>query len=443
MKNVLVAQVKNSNIVMVNWAKPCMAISTDELSILPVAGVQWGVSYAGIKTSGVVPQSVNTETPKNDLALMALVSGTVLSGVFTRNAFSAAPVKIAQNRMQAIAQSSHQQPIYLLINSGNANAGTGAAGYAAAEQSCESLADVAACEASRVLPFSTGVIGQLLPADCVSAAAPALWQQLSAEGWSQAASAIMTTDTVPKGFSRTVVVDGATITLSGICKGAGMIRPDMATMLAYVATDADIAQTDLDALLQGAVQCSFNRITVDGDTSTNDACMLAATGLSKIALSPAHKDWAVFQAALNDLFISLSTAIIRDAEGATKFITINVNGGLDDKECLQVAYTVAESPLVKTAFFASDANWGRILAAVGRSGLNELDVERVEIFLDDHLICECGGTAKSYSEQTAMAIMSQRDITITINLQRGEINERVWTSDLSLDYVHINADYRT
>ena len=253
----------------------------------------------------------------------------------------------------------------------------------------------------------------------------------------------MTTDTVPKGFSRTLIIDDITITLSGICKGAGMIRPDMATMLAYVATDAVIAQTDLDHLLQDAVQCSFNRITVDGDTSTNDACMLAATAVSSVTLSPAHKDWPIFQSALNDLFIDLSTSIIRDAEGATKFITINVNQGRDVEECLQVAYTVAESPLVKTAFFASDANWGRILAAVGRSGLVDLDVELVEIYLDDHLICDQGGTAKSYSEEAAMAIMAQTEITITINLQRGDIHQRVWTSDLSLDYVRINADYRT
>jgi len=417
---------------------------TEHLSILPVAGVQWGTSYAGIKASAVdAVDALKNETPKHDLAVMALAAGTVLSGVFTRNAFSAAPVKIARNRMQAIADSAHQHPIYLLINSGNANAGTGAAGYAAAEESCQSLASVAACDAVQVLPFSTGVIGQLLPVECINTAAPAVWNQLSADGWSQAASAIMTTDTVPKGFSRTVMIGGTAITLSGICKGAGMIRPDMATMLAYVATDAAIAQADLDALLQDAVQCSFNRITVDGDTSTNDACMLAATAASSIALSPSHKDWSAFQSALNDLFIELSTSIIRDAEGATKFITINVNQGRDIEECLQVAYTVAESPLVKTAFFASDANWGRILAAVGRSGLVDLDVEAVEIYLDDLLICEQGGTAESYSEEVAMAIMAQTDISITINLQRGDIHQRVWTSDLSLDYVRINADYRT
>jgi glutamate N-acetyltransferase/amino-acid N-acetyltransferase len=417
---------------------------TEHPSILPVAGVQWGVSYAGIKASAVdADNTLQSETPKNDLALMALSAGTVLSGVFTRNAFSAAPVKIARQRMLAIANSTHQNPIYLLINSGNANAGTGAAGYAAAEESCQSLAAVAACDAAQVLPFSTGVIGQLLPVKCINIAAPAVWNQLSEDGWSQAASAIMTTDTVPKGFSRTLIIDDITITLSGICKGAGMIRPDMATMLAYVATDAAIAQADLDHLLQNAVQCSFNRITVDGDTSTNDACMLAATAVSSVTLSPAHKDWPIFQSALNDLFIDLSTSIIRDAEGATKFITINVNQGRDVEECLQVAYTVAESPLVKTAFFASDANWGRILAAVGRSGLVDLDVELVEIYLDDHLICDQGGTAKSYSEEAAMAIMAQTDITITINLQRGDIHQRVWTSDLSLDYVRINADYRT
>lgn len=418
-----------------------MSKLTTDQNVLAVAGVRWGVAYAGIKTLQVSDDS--SSEPVYDLALMELAAGSAVAGVFTQNAFSAAPVKIARQRLSTIKTLSAQEKIYCLINSGNANAGTGQPGHIAAEESCQSIADAVACDASRVLPFSTGVIGQLLPAKRIADATPIVVDALLDNGWTQAARAIMTTDTVAKVFSRTLNIDGQLITLSGIAKGAGMIRPNMATMLAYVACDATIAQGDLDTLLTEAVSCSFNRITVDGDTSTNDACILAATGQSSICLSPEHKDWRLFQSAVNDLLIDLATAIIRDAEGASKFITIDVEGGQNTAECLQLAYTVAESPLVKTAFFASDANWGRILAAVGRSGLDNLDVDAVDIYLDDFLICEKGCVAESYDEDIAMKIMGQDEIKVLIKLNRGNSFERVWTSDLSLDYVRINADYRS
>lgn len=408
------------------------------LDIIPVAGVRWGTAYAGIKSSA-------SSSAVDDLALMEFAPGSHVAGVFTQNAFSAAPVKLAQGRLRDRLGESLNQSLYLLINSGNANAGTGAAGFAAAEQSCGAIAASIDCNADQVLPFSTGVIGQLLPVELIASATSALWGSMddSAAAWLRAARAIMTTDTVPKAFSRTVEIDNTVLTLSGICKGAGMIKPNMATMLAYVACDAAIDQNHLAVLLKSAVEQSFNRITVDGDTSTNDACMLGATGFAGVTVSPEHPQWLDFQSALNGLFVDLCTAIIRDAEGATKFITLEVNGGKDSDECLNVAYSVAESPLVKTAFFASDANWGRILAAIGRSGLQDLAVDQIEIYLDNLLICCDGGAAPDYSEPAAMKIMSQSDITVVINLHRGDAQERVWTSDLSLDYVRINADYRT
>ncbi|HCH20801.1 MAG TPA: bifunctional ornithine acetyltransferase/N-acetylglutamate synthase [Cellvibrionales bacterium] len=412
-----------------------MVLANPKLHILPVAGVRWGVAYAGIKSSA--------EYPSNDLALMELASGSQCAAVFTQNAFCAAPVTVAKNKLASLAEQKDSSAIYLLINSGNANAGTGDEGYRAAELSCQLVAESNSCDAQRVLPFSTGVIGQSLPVEKIQAVSDALNASLSTDSWSLAAEAIMTTDTVAKGFSRTIDVDGKRITVSGICKGAGMIRPNMATMLAYVATDAELDSEDLQPLLDHAVQCSFNRITVDGDTSTNDACVLAATGQAGVKLDSKHAAWHEFNSVLRLLFVDLATAIIRDAEGASKFITIDVKGGRSSAECLQVAYAVAESPLVKTAFFASDANWGRILAAVGRAGVEHLDVDAIEIYLDDLLICQQGGQASTYDEQQAMKIMGQQDISVTIDLQRGSVDERVWTSDLSLDYVHINADYRS
>ncbi len=406
------------------------------LHISPVAGVRWGVAYAGIKSSPSDP-------PKNDLALMELAQGSECVAVFTQNAFCAAPVTIAKNKLAAMTEQENSNAIYLLVNSGNANAGTGNDGHLAAEHSCRSVAQSIGCDVKRVLPFSTGVIGQSLPVAKIDAVSDDLISSLSAGHWKLAAEAMMTTDTVAKGFSRKMEVDGRTITVSGICKGAGMIRPNMATMLAYVATDAGIDQKNLKQLLDHCVKQSFNRITVDGDTSTNDACVLAATDQAGVKLDDRHFAWSEFESLLTLLFIDLATAIIRDAEGASKFITIDVKGGHNSDECLLVAYAVAQSPLVKTAFFASDANWGRILAAVGRAGVEQLNIETIEIFLDHLLICQHGGEASSYDEQQAMSIMSQQDISITIDLQRGAVNERVWTSDLSLDYVHINADYRS
>ncbi len=430
---------------MINSTKNILAL----LNVLPVLGVGWGAVSAGIKNSAVstltlteIENGTLSDKPL-DLALMVLDAGTTVAAVFTQNAFCAAPVTIAKENLLKLTVPPSVEPVYCLVNAGNANAGTGDEGYIAAQKSCSLLAEVTGCDSAQVLPFSTGVIGELLPVSCFEKSMSALYRDVSADGWDRAANAIMTTDTVPKAGSRTMIIDGSTVTLSAICKGAGMIRPNMATMLAYVATDAKICTADADKLLNGAVKKSFNRITVDGDTSTNDACLFAATGQSGVELSPAHSRWDDFKDELNFLFESMATAIIRDAEGATKFITIDVNGGMDSEECLQVAYAVAESPLVKTAFFASDANWGRILAAVGRSGLASLDVKMISIYLDDLLICENGGRAKSYVDSEGMKIMSQAEIKITINLNRGGVSERVWTSDLSLDYVHINADYRS
>ena len=353
-----------------------MVSANPKLHILPVAGVRWGVAYAGIKSSA--------EYPSNDLALMELASGSQCAAVFTQNAFCAAPITVAKNKLASIAEQKDSSAIYLLINSGNANAGTGDEGYRAAELSCQLVAESINCDTQQVLPFSTGVIGQSLPVEKIQAVSDALNASLSTDSWSLAAEAIMTTDTVAKGFSRTMDIDGKSVTVSGICKGAGMIRPNMATMLAYVATDAELDSKDLQDLLEHVVQCSFNRITVDGDTSTNDACVLAATGQTGIKLDNKHAAWHEFKSMLRLLFVDLATAIIRDAEGASKFITIDVKGGRSSEECLRVAYAVAESPLVKTAFFASDANWGRILAAVGRAGVEYLNVERSKFIL---IIC--------------------------------------------------------
>lgn len=408
-----------------------------ELEIKPVAGTRWGTAAAGIK------KSAKKKEPRADLALLEIAAGSTLAAVFTRNAFCAAPVLVSREHLDSCASGRSNCAIYCLVNSGNANAGTGAAGMAAARQSCQVVADQLDIKPECILPFSTGVIGELLPVDKIAGSAAALVNGLSGNNWEAAAKSIMTTDTVAKGCSRTVVVDGIDVVVSGIAKGAGMIKPNMATMLAFIATDAALAQADLKRLLDDSVAVSFNRITVDGDTSTNDACALAATGKSGAALNPGHTHWPAFAGAVAEVMQELATAIIRDAEGASKFITLDVIHGASVKECLQVAYTVAESPLVKTAFFASDANWGRILAAVGRSGLENLDVESVKIALDDYLICENGGRVDTYDEARATQIMSRPEITITIDLGRGQFSERVWTSDLSHDYVRINAEYRT
>jgi glutamate N-acetyltransferase/amino-acid N-acetyltransferase len=395
-------------------------------SMLPVAGFRIGVASAGIKTPG-----------RRDLVVMELAPESTCAAVFTRNAFCAAPVVLAREHL------GKAQPRYLLVNTGNANAGTGERGMTDARACCTALAQVAGCTAAEVLPFSTGVIGEPLPVAKIMAALPDAAAALAGDAWEAAAHGIMTTDTVPKGASRQLVIDGRTVTITGIAKGAGMIRPDMATMLAFVVTDAAVAREELQACLEAAVYRSFNRITVDGDTSTNDSCILAATGASGVQITAGGPAWSLFAEAVTEICEALAQAIVRDGEGATKFITVDVSGGHDSDECLKAAYAVAQSPLVKTAFFASDPNWGRILAAVGRAGIAELDLEAVTIHLGDVCIVRNGGRAEDYQEAHGAAVMEQEEITISIDLARGAVRERVWTCDFSYDYVRINAEYRT
>lgn len=411
--------------------------------ILSIKGVRWGGVAAGIKKAG------ENQKPQLDLALMEIEAGSSVSAVFTQNLFCAAPVVLARKHLSE--WSSCGEALYCLINAGNANAGTGDQGYEAAQRSCQSIAEKLAISPFNVLPFSTGVIGEPLPVEKIEQCSQMLIDSLNENGWQIAANAIMTTDTCPKLVSRQIDIEGEKINLTGISKGAGMIKPDMATMLSYIATDAQIEQALLDELLMAAVKKSFNRITVDGDTSTNDACVLAATAKSSIKVHKGTEAYQIFEHGLTLLLQDLATAIIRDAEGATKFITIHVKGGLNEDECLQVAYAVAESPLVKTAFFASDPNWGRILAAVGRSGIgsadisskDKLDINKITISMGEHCICENGGRSFSYDESIATRIMEEKEIILTIDLGRGEYSETVWTSDLSHDYIRINAEYRT
>jgi glutamate N-acetyltransferase/amino-acid N-acetyltransferase len=333
---------------------------------------------------------------------------------------------------------------YLLVNTGNANAGTGPQGMIDAQACCQALAAGAGVDVQQVLPFSTGVIGERLPAERIVAAVPDALAALQADNWLLAAKGIMTTDTRPKAVSRVVDVAGQKVTMTGITKGAGMIKPNMATMLAFVGTDAAVEQALLDSLLRSAVEQSFNRITVDGDTSTNDCCILSATGCSGVQISdadPAMLD--AFSSALHELVLELAKLIIRDAEGAKKFVTVDVRGGGSSKECLLVAYAIAESPLVKTALSASDPNWGRILAAIGRAGVENLDVSRIDIYLDSVPIVKQGGLAPGYHEALGQSVMNQEDITLHVELGRGDVRERVWTADLSEEYVRINASYRS
>jgi glutamate N-acetyltransferase/amino-acid N-acetyltransferase len=371
------------------------------------------------------------------MVVIELCPDAVVAAVFTRNAFCAAPVTVARCHLSA------QAPRMLLINTGNANAGTGEQGIADALECCRSLADVVGLSVQQVLPFSTGVIGEPLPVSTICEALPGVLQQLSPSVWRDAAGGILTTDTRPKGASRRVVLSQGEITVTGIAKGAGMIKPNMATMLAFVATDAAVEQTALQQLLGSAVERSFNRITVDGDTSTNDAAVLIASGHSGISLSEDDPGWPDFADAVTAVTIELAQAIVKDGEGASKFVAVEVSGGGDAGECLAVAYTVAESPLVKTALFASDANWGRILAAVGRVDIRELDVDRIRIWINRVLVAENGARASSYSEQQGAAAMAPEHIHIVIDLGRGSHSDTVWTTDLSHDYIRINAEYRS
>lgn len=405
-----------------------MAVGPDTLPKLhPVAGFRLGIASAGIKTIG-----------RKDVVVMAVAEGASVAGVYTQNAFCAAPVQVAK-RHQAEASAR-----YLLVNTGNANAGTGEQGLQDSLSSCKALAALVAQPVNTILPFSTGVIGEPLPVEKITAVLPQALADLSEHHWAVAAEGIMTTDTRPKAASKQIELAGETITITGIAKGAGMIKPNMATMLGYVATDAGIAQALLERMVGAAVDASFNRITIDGDTSTNDACMLVATGQSAISISSESDAlFAPLQDAISSVFIELAQGLVRDGEGASKFVTVAVSGGTTEQECLKVAYTVAESPLVKTALFASDPNWGRLLAAIGRAGVDGLDVERVSVHLNEVLIAECGCRAASYTEQQGSAVMACEEITIAINLDRGNAEATVWTSDLSHEYVRINAEYRT
>jgi glutamate N-acetyltransferase/amino-acid N-acetyltransferase len=393
-----------------------------------VAGVRLSATAAGIR-----------KADRLDLVLFEIEPGASCAAVFTRNAFCAAPVLMARAHLATRA------PRYLLINSGNANAGTGEQGMRDAQACCAALALLSGCQVEDVMPFSTGVIGEPLPVEKIKNGLAAALQGLRAGGWDDAARGIMTTDTRPKAVSKRVHLGNVECVINGIAKGAGMIHPNMATMLGFLATDARVAPALLQRCLAEAVDDSFHCITIDGDTSTNDACVLIASGAANMPVLASADDarYAALREAVGDVCRELAQAIVRDAEGATKFMTIEVTEGRDREECRAAATTIALSPLVKTAFFASDPNWGRILAALGRAPLPELDVARVTIWLDDVCIVRQGQRASDYTEERGRAVMQRQDITVRVQLGRGDAKARVWTSDLSYDYVRINAEYRT
>ncbi len=396
------------------------------LAPLPVAGVRLGTVCAGIRYAD-----------RPDLVLLEIMPTSRCAAVFTRNAFCAAPVTVARHHL------SRSMPRYLVINAGNANAGTGRSGLADAKATCTALAELTGCSREAVLPFSTGVIGEPLPVARILAGLPKALADLRPEGWLTAAKGIMTTDTRPKVVSKRVICGDRVVTITGMAKGAGMIRPDMATMLAFIATDAGVEKDLLQRCLREIVGDSFNAITVDGDTSTNDACVLLATDQAGLCITAGDTSYGNFKASLSAVAIELAQAIVRDGEGATKFITIQVEQGHNVAECRQVAYTIAHSPLVKTAFFASDPNWGRLLAAIGRSGLRALRSEDIVIYLDELCIVRNGSRSMEYSEAKGQQVMARNDITVRVQLGRGGATARIWTTDLSYDYVRINADYRS
>ena len=376
---------------------------------------------------------------RRDLVIFEFAQGTNAAGVFTQNAFCAAPVHVCKKHLDM------GNPRYLVINTGNANAGTGKLGMENAKATCFKLAELAQVEPFEILPFSTGVIGEQLPIERLSQGLQPALNTLNDSAWVDAATGIMTTDTTPKGASEQFELDGVLYTMTGISKGAGMIRPNMATMLSFVATDAPIARHLVQKMLKISADQSFNRITVDGDTSTNDSCIFAATGLAG-GVEINTEDDARYVAVLDVLcrvMKRLAQLIIRDGEGATKFITVAVEGGHDIQECCDIAYSIAHSPLVKTAIFASDPNWGRILAAIGYAGVKDLDVEKIQVWLDDVQICKDGGAAEDYTEEAGARVMSQTEMTIRVDLGRGQAKDTVYTCDLSYDYVKINADYRS
>ena len=411
---------------------PVKLTAPQAASLLPVSGIQLGFAEARVRKPN-----------RKDVLVIKLTEGTTVAGVFTLNRFCAAPVILCKQYLgeNNISQAGIRA---LLVNTGCANAGTGEDGLNRAKQSCEALAGLLGVQANQMLPFSTGVILEPLPVDKVIAGMPAAIANLKEDNWLNAAEAIMTTDIVAKGVSKQITIDGKKITITGISKGSGMIHPNMATMLGFIGTDAAISQTTLENIIQYAVNKSFNCITVDGDTSTNDSLILMATGKANNA--EIAEDSASFMAirdALTEVAVELAQAIVRDGEGATKFMTVRVEGGKTEAECRKVAYAIAHSPLIKTAFFASDPNLGRILAAIGYAGIDDLDVNNMELYLGNELVAEKGGRAASYQEEQGAAIMQESDILVRVVLNRGSADCTIWTCDFSYDYVKINADYRS
>ena len=401
---------------------------TPRENLLPVKGVSLGVAEANIKKAG-----------RKDLLVIAIEDHATVAAVFTQNRFCAAPVIVAREHL-----ASGKFVRALVINTGNANAGTGEEGLIRARAVCRELSALLACMSTQVLPFSTGVIMEPLPVEKITAGLPPCVNHLGKADWFDAAQAIMTTDLVPKAFSKQVSIAGQIATITGIAKGSGMIHPNMATMLGFIATDAAIAPDALQAMLHHAVAYSFNCITVDGDTSTNDACVLIATGRGGARVSSASgDDYATLRDAVTEVAANLAQAIVRDGEGATKFMTIQIEGGKSEAECRTIAYAIAHSPLVKTAFFASDPNLGRILAAIGYAGIDDLDVSKIQLYLGDVLVAEKGGRAASYQEQDGQRVMKESEIVVRVILNRGAANATVWTCDFSYDYVKINAEYRS
>jgi len=410
----------------VNSPKPVAA------DLKAVAGIEIGVAEAGIKKPN-----------RKDLLVLKLAPTATVAGVFTLNRFCAAPVQISKANLAAVTAGA--APIRaLLVNTGNANAGTGESGLADAQASCAALAELLGCAPQQILPFSTGVILEPLPVQRLVAGLPQAVAALTSDNWFSAAEAIMTTDTQPKAGSRTVTIGGHAVTLTGISKGAGMIKPNMATMLGFLAFDATVAQPVLDQLVKQAADKSFNCITIDGDTSTNDSFMLVATGAGSLVIDSIDSPhYAELAAAVTELSTFLAQAIVRDGEGATKFMTVTVEDGRNVEECRKIAYSIAHSPLVKTAFFASDPNLGRILAAIGYAGVDDLDVGQLNLYLDDVWVAKNGGRNPDYQEQDGQRVMQQSEITIRVKLARGDATATLWTCDLSHDYVSINADYRS
>ena len=411
---------------------PVKLTAPQAASLLPVRGVSLGFAQAHVRKPN-----------RKDVLVMTLALGSRVAGVFTKNRFCAAPVILCKDYLgeSNISQAGIRA---LLVNTGCANAGTGENGLQRAKKSCEALAGLLDLKPNQVLPFSTGVILEPLPVDKVIAGLPAAIENLKEDNWLNAAEAIMTTDIVAKGTSRQIQLNGKTVTITGISKGSGMIHPNMATMLGYIATDATVSQAALEAIIQYAVNKSFNCITVDGDTSTNDSLIMMATNLAGNAeIAEDSADFTLLRDTLTEVAVELAQAIVRDGEGATKFMTVTVESGIDEAECRKVAYAIAHSPLIKTAFFASDPNLGRILAAIGYAGIDDLDVDKLDLYLGDVLVAEKGGRAASYKEEQGSAIMKESDILVRVVLNRGGANTTIWTCDFSYDYVKINADYRS